>query len=165
MKKFMCVLLTMALALTAVTAFAATPSKTTANTTRVVKNSSEGQGVLVFVTEDAEEVLAEIAKVFTAVNTDGMAPIEYFAEDVQAAVAALLPEGFDLKTLELNEFVTVDQTGYTDAIGDVTEQAVFYKDTVLGDMAAVRAPADEAEGLMSREAWPFPGYTDLLYGV
>ena len=52
-----------------------------------------------------------------------------------------------------------------DAIGDVTEQAVFYKDTVLGDMAAVRAPADEAEGLMSREAWPFPGYTDLLYGV
>ena len=61
MKKFLCVLLTMALALTAVTAFAATPSKTTANTTRVVRNSAEGQGVLVFVTEDAEEVLAEIA--------------------------------------------------------------------------------------------------------
>ena len=132
MKKFMCVLLTMALALTAVTAFAATPSKTTANTTRVVRNSAEGQGVLVFVTEDAEEVLAEIAKVFTAVNTDGMAPIEYFPEDVQAAVAALLPEGFDLKTLELNEFVTVDQSGYTDALGDVTAYFEFATPYAVG---------------------------------
>ena len=81
---------------------------------------------------DAEEVLAEIAKVFTAVNTDGMAPIEYFAEDVQAAVAALLPEGFDLKTLELNEFVTVDQSGYTDAIGDVTAYFEFATPYALG---------------------------------
>ena len=99
----------------------------------MVTNSSEGQGVLVFVTEDAgEEVLAEIAKVFTAVNTDGMAPIEYFAEDVQAAVAALLPEGFDLKTLELNEFVTVDQSGYTDAIGDVTAYFEFATPHAVG---------------------------------
>ena len=49
--------------------------------------------------------------------------------------------------------------------GDAAEQALFYKDTVLADMAAVRAAADEAESLTAGEAWPFPTYTDLLYGV
>ena len=49
--------------------------------------------------------------------------------------------------------------------GDAAEQALFYKDTVLTDMAAVRAAADEAESLTAGEAWPFPTYADLLYGV
>ena len=49
--------------------------------------------------------------------------------------------------------------------GDAAEQALFYKDTVLTDMAAVRVAADEAESLTAGEAWPFPTYADLLYGV
>ena len=49
--------------------------------------------------------------------------------------------------------------------GDAAEQALFYKDTVLTDMSAVRAAADEAESLTAGEAWPFPTYADLLYGV
>ncbi len=119
MKKLTSILLVLALALTAATAFAATPSKTTANTSRVVSVEPSADGFVVFVDEDVEEVLAEIAQLFEAVNVNNMAPIEYFPEEVQTAVAALLPEGFDLKTLELNEFVTLDQSGYKDDMGDV----------------------------------------------
>ena len=49
--------------------------------------------------------------------------------------------------------------------GDAAEQALFYKDTVLTDMSAVRAAADEAESLTAGEAWPFPTYADLLFEV
>lgn len=46
---------------------------------------------------------------------------------------------------------------------DVTQQGLYYKDTILKDMAAVRKEADKAESLTAVEYWPFPTYTDLLY--
>lgn len=48
---------------------------------------------------------------------------------------------------------------------DVAKQATAYKDTVLSDMDAVRQAADLAEALTSKEFWPFPTYTDLLYSI
>lgn len=48
---------------------------------------------------------------------------------------------------------------------DVTKQATAYKEIVLSDMAAVRQAADQAETLTSRDFWPFPTYTDLLYSI
>ncbi len=48
-------------------------------------------------------------------------------------------------------------------IDDVTQQGLYYKDTILKDMAAVRKEADKAESLTAVEYWPFPTYMDLLY--
>ena len=50
-------------------------------------------------------------------------------------------------------------------ISDSYENAKFVKDCVLETMAALRAAVDEAETLVSAEYWPFPTYTELLFGV
>ena len=52
-----------------------------------------------------------------------------------------------------------------DALGDVTAEAGFVRDTLLPDMAALRAVCDEGETLTARSYWPFPTYGDLLFGV
>ncbi|MBR6258255.1 MAG: glutamine synthetase III [Lachnospiraceae bacterium] len=50
-------------------------------------------------------------------------------------------------------------------IADNKEQAVFYRDVVCADMAALRAPADALEMMVDRSVWPFPTYGDLLFEV
>jgi glutamine synthetase len=49
---------------------------------------------------------------------------------------------------------------------DGTEAAArFYHDTVLADMAALRAPADKMEALCGEKYWPYPTYEQLLFYV
>jgi glutamine synthetase len=47
----------------------------------------------------------------------------------------------------------------------VTEAACAIRDTVIPKMAALRAPCDEAETCTASQYWPFPTYSDLLFGV
>ena len=39
------------------------------------------------------------------------------------------------------------------------------RDTILPQMAQLRALADEAETLTAEKYWPFPTYGELLFGV
>ncbi len=48
---------------------------------------------------------------------------------------------------------------------DITEAACLIRDAVLPKMAALRLPCDEAETMTSKKAWPYPVYSDLLFGV
>ncbi len=48
---------------------------------------------------------------------------------------------------------------------DMTVQAFFIRDELLGKMAALRAVCDEAETLTAARYWPFPTYGDLLFKV
>ena len=66
----------------------------------------------------------------------------------------------DGKTEALEKAVTA-----LDALGDVTAEANFVRDTVLPGMAELRAVCDEAERLTAASYWPFPTYGDLLFGV
>jgi len=50
-------------------------------------------------------------------------------------------------------------------IEDLSEQAFAYKDTILGGMQTLRWFCDEAESICDSALWPFPSYTDLLFGV
>ena len=49
--------------------------------------------------------------------------------------------------------------------GDIVAEAAAIRDTVLPAMAALRALCDEAETLTDKSAWPFPTYSELLFGV
>lgn len=51
------------------------------------------------------------------------------------------------------------------SIEDVAELSMFYKDTVLPDMTALRISGDEMESVASAEKWPYPSYGELLFGV
>ena len=43
--------------------------------------------------------------------------------------------------------------------------AIYYHDTIMSDMAALRAPADRLEMLVDKDFWPIPTYGDLLFEV
>ncbi len=49
-----------------------------------------------------------------------------------------------------------------DAAETPLAKARFCRDTVYAGMLAVRALADEAEGITDKKAWPFPSYGELL---
>jgi glutamine synthetase len=48
-------------------------------------------------------------------------------------------------------------------ISDILAQAKSYNENVKPAMEAVRVKADALEHLVAKEAWPFPGYEDLLF--
>ena len=48
---------------------------------------------------------------------------------------------------------------------DILSEAEYYKDVILPDMDAVRAPADEMEQFCDEDVWPFPTYGKLLFSV
>ena len=50
-------------------------------------------------------------------------------------------------------------------IKDITRLAQHYKKKVLKTMKELRAHADALETLVSAQAWPFPTYGELLFGV
>lgn len=45
------------------------------------------------------------------------------------------------------------------------EAAEFFKNVVVPDMTALRAPIDELEVIVDKEMWPVPTYGDLLFEV
>ena len=47
----------------------------------------------------------------------------------------------------------------------ITEEAVFYKETIISIMQEVRAAADEIEMLVADKYWPYPTYGALLFNI
>ena len=69
-----------------------------------------------------------------------------------------------LKISDKNEKLKKD----TDKAGKLTDylkQAVFYHDTVIADMEALRTVADEAEALIPEDILPYPTYEKMLFYV
>ncbi|MCC8130913.1 MAG: glutamine synthetase III [Ruminococcus sp.] len=73
---------------------------------------------------------------------------------------ASLEDKIDAATDDLEEAVNEYKK-----LTDVTEAAMFIKDSVIPKMDALRAPCDEAETVTAKSYWPFPTYGDLLFGV
>lgn len=48
---------------------------------------------------------------------------------------------------------------------DFKNKATLYKDNVIPAMESLRFYCDTLEGLLPKEEWPFPDYTDLMYRV
>ena len=69
------------------------------------------------------------------------------ADEIDAAIEALA-ESIDSRTGE-----------------DITAQAFFIRDELLGKMDALRTLCDKAETLTAASYWPFPTYGDLLFKV
>lgn len=125
MKKWIGLVAAAAMVLTLGTASAAVPSKTTtdiAGKTEIVSTTGAqvSANFAVEQTGDKAPVVEEIVKISEAVNAQGKAPVEYFPAEVQTAIAEKLPEVVNLKSLEMNEFISIATTGYDAAFGDVS---------------------------------------------
>ena len=55
----------------------------------------------------------------------GKSAVSYFPEEIQQAIAALLPENFKLENMTMNEFVTLTLTGNVDALMDAKVTFTF----------------------------------------
>ena len=65
-----------------------------------------------------------------------------------------------VKVSELEQVVA----GLGDA-KDIIEESAMIRDKVLPAMESLRAACDEAETMTEKSYWPFPTYSDLLFGV
>ena len=125
MKKFALMLASAMLVLSAASAMAAVPSKTTTDVTVKEDGKTEAAGWDIDVTEDEAPVIEEIAKIYDWVAAKGKSAVSYFPEETQQAIAALLPEGFKLENMTMNEFVTLMLTGDVDALNDAKVVLTF----------------------------------------
>ena len=132
MKKFALMLASVLLVLSAASAMAAVPSKTTTDVTYVksvetVKEdgTTAAIGWDIDVTEDEAPVVEEIAKIYDWIAVKGKSAVSYFPEEIQQAIAALLPENFKIENLQMNEFVTLTLTGNVDTLNDAKVTFTF----------------------------------------
>lgn len=58
-----------------------------------------------------------------------------------------------------------DTLASTTEITDVTDLAFAFKDKVFTAMSELRASCDEAEVITAEKYWPYPTYSELLFGV
>ena len=59
----------------------------------------------------------------------------------------------------------VAETEAAAAIEDNLEKAFAYRNRVFAKMEALREVADSMEAQTAAAYWPYPSYTDLLFGV
>jgi glutamine synthetase len=50
-------------------------------------------------------------------------------------------------------------------VGEVLDQAKFYRDSVVVSMETLRSPVDKLEKLLPKEYWPMPTYEELLFKI
>ncbi|WP_148615961.1 glutamine synthetase III [Nocardioides rubriscoriae] len=94
----------------------------------------------------------ELALNVKALTDAGLTPDRSTLEAVSTLVGSLTSALADLRTLLAHEHAD-----------DLLETATIVRDRVLPAMAAVRAAADELEGLVADDLWPLPTYQEMLY--
>ncbi len=63
------------------------------------------------------------------------------------------------------EKLQADMVAVSDYEGDAQRLATYYKNTIFVDMQEARADADELETLVGEKYWPYPTYSELLFGI
>ncbi|MBQ7883080.1 MAG: glutamine synthetase III [Phascolarctobacterium sp.] len=107
--------------------------------------------------------------------------VEAYAADIAKAVAAKrlveanLPCKYESKLIKNLSTLTDRIAGNIEELEialqelheakDVGDEANAIRDNVLEKMNALRIACDEAELLTAKKYWPFPTYSDLLFGV
>ncbi len=109
--------LVLALVMLTVTSLAfASPSKTTTDLGRATGGTTTTGGTLplnvtVLTTGLAAQAASDELAAIAGFTQQGAPLIEYFDPAVQAAIGALLPQGFDAKGLGMNELLPISVTG------------------------------------------------------
>ncbi len=109
-----------------------------------------------------QEILPACLK-YTKFVTDDLASKKSLGIDAPKE----LEKAKTLTSLTEDLMAKIDTLDAATAVPDVDAYAVgmYYKDTVIPAMDALRETADTLETIVAKEYWPFPTYTDLLYLV
>ena len=135
--------------------------------------------------EARSEILYETYSL--SINIEALTMIDMAAKDILPAVVKYTTElagsvnevlaagsNADVQKAMLDEISTVlkdakvaldslkaDQADATKATAKAT--AEYYRDVIIPDMAALRAPVDKLESLVDSSYWPIPTYGDMLF--
>ena len=109
-----------------------------------------------------QEILPACLK-YTKFVTDDLASKKSLGIDAPKE----LEKAKTLTALTEDLMAKIDTLDAATDVPDVDPYAVgmYYKDTVIPAMDALRETADTLETIVAKEYWPFPTYTDLLYLV
>ena len=107
--------------------------------------------------------------------------IEKYAEDVaegaltKKQLKSTIKCSYEGKLVEnlsnLADTAYVDTLDLEKAIGqlakakNIIDESAMIRDSILPKMEKLRESCDEAETLTAKSYWPFPTYSDLLFGV
>lgn len=99
--------------------------------------------------------------------SDSIIAVKSSGVEVKASAASkLLSEVVDL-TNSLSEGITKlsEAVSKASSMMDAKEQADCYSELVIPAMEAVREAADKLETIVSKDKWPMPTYSELLFNV
>lgn len=137
MKKTFAILCLLVCLITFCFAEASVPSKTVSDMLQppvlsTVNGVELPEGFYIKINDDPEFVVDELAKIVAHVREQQLPVVTYFNDpEIQAEIAASLPEGFDLTTMVSNEIFVLTSGNYVETIGDV--EASFVLPTVYVD--------------------------------
>lgn len=131
MKKLVCALLVCVMVCMSAVAYAV-PESTTQETTSVtdVTTSTDATvdaGFAIKIGGEETYSTTELGALSAFVKNNDVAPVNYFTQSqaVSDALAALVPEDFDVNTLSVHEFAPLTETNYAEDYGDVTATLTF----------------------------------------
>lgn len=131
------------------------PSKTTQDMTTVVSIVSETgvelpPGFQIIPLVATESATRELAAIQSFVTTPNATVVQYFDVAVREEIAKLLPEGFDLDTLSMNEFLPITVVNYEESYGDVAATFQFATQYQEGQpVVALVGITDEVTGVVA----------------
>ena len=128
-----------------------------------------------------KSVVIEANTMVDMARTQIVPAIEAFAADTAKAVATKKAVAPELPCRYETGLVTT-LTGLIDEIAvkideletalltvrgaaDIVEESALIRDVLLQAMGELRVPCDKAEMLTAKSYWPYPTYSDLLFGV
>ncbi len=128
-----------------------------------------------------KSVVIEANTMVDMARTQILPAIEAFAADTARAVAAKKAVAPELPCAHETGLVRA-LTGLIDEIAakideletallkvrgaaDIVEESALIRDVLLQAMGELRVPCDKAEQLTAKSYWPYPTYSDLLFGV
>ncbi len=111
-----------------------------------------------------KEILPAVLKYKRAVADTVIAAREIqVSSKAESALACKIGSLTD--TLYDNISVLDEAIKHCHEIAETETQMFFIRDTLIPAMNNVRVAADELEGLVSKEFWPFPTYDELLFKI
>ena len=121
---------------------------------------------LTMVDMSRKQILPAIEKYVSA-----LAQTASYKLNVSSAISCKYEKGTIEKLSALMEAIS-DRTDALDsalvklsAFDDTIKESEYIRDELLAKMGELRVVCDEAETLTGSEYWPFPTYSDLLFGV
>ena len=113
-----------------------------------------------------KEILPAVSKYTNLLCNTVVARKQAGLGDIKSGEEAIAKQLSDLSADAYNKLRHLeDSLQRTHSIDDIHDKAIYFKDTILPAMEALRETCDQMERITAEEYWPYPTYNKLLFYV